>query len=152
MKNIYYKIYDADEYTEFIKNVLKLFRSSNEYEIWRSTTNNDECALTGISRDSVDIEVHHHGQTLWEIVEEIVDYFIQNDIYYNTFYICLVLTDLHFNNCISYIPIQHCIHKMASKDKVLLNQLYPDFDNYVTHGDSTIKKQIIEKWAKKIEY
>jgi len=146
-RNCFYEIYDEDAYEAFIKSVEALFRKSPEYKMWLSTTNNEHCAVSGMSKDSVEIEVHHFGKTLWNVVEDILDYFIQNQINASSFYICLILTDLHLSGCIDYIPLAHDIHKMLHKDKNKAYELYPDLDNYVTRGDMELKSQIIKKWA-----
>jgi hypothetical protein len=142
----FYQLYDAEDYENFIKATIKIFRLSNEYKMWLSTTNNEECALTGKSKDSIDIEVHHYGKTLWEIVEQIVNYFIQENLPLNSFYICLILIDIHLNNGVSYIPVEHCIHKMLHKDPLLAKNLYPDIESKVTHGNETVKISIILNW------
>ena len=147
----FYELYDAEVYEAFIKSVEKLFRLSPEYKMWLSTTDNQECAVTGLSKDSIEIEVHHYGKTLWAIVEEILDYFIQNDIFVNSFYICLILTDLHLNGCVDYIPLAHDIHKMLHKNASLAYATYPDLESHVVRGNAELKKQIIKKWANRLK-
>jgi hypothetical protein len=147
----FYNVIDGDDYQEFIKGTIKLFRMSHEYKMWLTMTNNEQCAVTNLSRDSVEIQVHHFGHTLWDIVEEIINYFIQSDVPYNSFYICQILTDLHFNGCISYIPLEHCIHNMLHKDPNLCRSLYPNLDSLVTYGDQDTKIEIIEYWKNKLQ-
>lgn len=150
-KSCFYELYDAEEYEGFIKATIKQFRTSPEYKMWLATTHNEVCAVTGHSKDSVDIEVHHFGKTLWVITEEIVQYFIQENLRVNSFYICLILADIHFNGCIDYIPLEHCIHHMLHKDPVLAKELYPDLESKVTRGNMELKNEIIKRYAKAIK-
>ena len=46
---LFYELYDNQEYEKLIKDVEKLFRSSQEYKVWLSTINRDVCAATGLS-------------------------------------------------------------------------------------------------------
>jgi hypothetical protein len=147
LRSIFYDLIDSDDYENFIKNVEKLFRTSNEYKMWLSMTDNLSCAITNLTKDSVEIEVHHYEETLWVIIEEILDYFIQNEIPFNTFCICQILVDLHFNQCITYIPLQHDIHKMLHKDPTLAYQLYPNIEENVVYGNVSLRKNIIKRWG-----
>ena len=95
--NFIYELYDADEYEGFIKACVKTFRQSIEYKKWTLSTKNSRCHLTGRESDSIDIEVHHYDQTLFAITSEIVDLLIDNQLKFNCFFICLILTDIHLN-------------------------------------------------------
>lgn len=148
----YYELYDEDSYTQFIKDVLNGFRKSPEYKMWLTTTNNETCPINGLNKDQVKIEVHHFGKTLWDIVADILDYFIQNDIRVNTFYICFILAELHFNECIDYIPLTQDLHHMIHHAPRTLYQLYPDFDSYVTRGNMELKKLIIKQLADNMKF
>ena len=61
LTQICYELYDADEYRDFVKHVVKQFRGSPEYSMWLNSFNRNECAATGLTRDAdgVPIEVHH---------------------------------------------------------------------------------------------
>ena len=145
----FYELYDEESYEGFIKSVEVLFRKSPEYVMWLSTIDNSHCFLSGLGKESVEIEVHHYGKTLWAIVEDILDYFIRNKIFVNSFLVCLILTDLHFNGCVDYIPVTHDIHKMLHKNPTLAHQTYPNMDDLVIRGDMELKTQIIKKWAER---
>lgn len=148
MTRLFYDFYDTDEYEAFIKACMKTFRTSAEYKIWLTTTNNRVCALSNREANSIDIEVHHYGRTLFDLVSEIVDYFLQEDLKMNSFIVCLVLTELHLSGCIDYIPIDIGIHRAIHKDPQLIKTLYPDIEDKVVRGNKELKVKILEKWAK----
>lgn len=147
----FFELYDAESYEEFIKVTERtIFRKAPEYKLWLETTGNDHCALTGQDRNSIEIEVHHYGKTLWDITAEVVDAFIQENLNVSSFYICMVLADIHLSGCVDYIPLAHDVHKMYHKNYSEFCRQYPDADNYVTRGDMTLKAEIIKDWVGKL--
>lgn len=147
-RDVFYELYDADDYDNFIKACLKQFRSSNEYKMWLSTFNRNECAATGLTKDGdgIEIEMHHYNITLWGWVEHIINKF-QNEnppLPLNTFYICLILNDLHFNRCVPCVPLTHCIHKMIHRSYNDTIRTYPQILNHVNEGNLTLADEIID--------
>lgn len=144
-QNIVYELFDADEFKDFIKHVLKQFRSSVEYSMWLNSFNRNECAATGLTKDSdgVPIEVHHFRITLWGWVEYILDKFYNERLPLNSFYICLILNDIHFNRCVPCVPLTHCIHKMLHENYDDTIERYPDIIANVWPGDTDKADQII---------
>jgi len=144
--NIFYDFFDANDYKSFIRHVLKQFRTSQEYLIWLNSFNRDKCAATGLTRDGdgVQIEVHHFQITLWEWVEHILDKFIQYQLPVNSFYVCLILNDIHFNRCVPCVPLNHCIHKMIHENYDDTIARYPSILENVWPGDINKADQIIE--------
>jgi hypothetical protein len=144
--NIFYDFYDADEYKNFIKHVLKQFRTSQEYSIWLNSFNRNECGATGLTKDGdgVQIEVHHFQITLWGWVEYILDKFHQQQLPVNTFYVSLILCDIHFNRCVPCVPLTHCIHKMLHENYDDTIARYPSILENIWPGDINRADQIIE--------
>ena len=150
--NGFFELYDAESYEEFIKVTERtLFRKAPEYKLWLATTNNDKCALTGEDKNSVEIEVHHYGTTLWDITVEVVDAIIEEGLLVNSFYVCQILADLHLSGCVDYIPLAHDVHKMYHKNYGQFCRKYPDAESFVTHGDMKLKKEIIHDWVARLK-
>ncbi len=65
LSDIVYDFYDAEDYKNLIKSILKTFRTSKEYLLWLEKYDRDECAATGLSKitDGIEIEMHHHNIT-----------------------------------------------------------------------------------------
>lgn len=147
----FYDLYDGDDYQSFIKKVEKQFRTSPEYTIWlNSKVDRESCAATGFNKDSdgIDIEVHHYGITLWQWVENILDCFAKESrqIPVNSHYVCLILTDLHMNGCVPYIPLLHCLHKMLhARGENHLELKFPGTLAKSNPGNIILAQQLIEE-------
>lgn len=155
-RNMFYFLFDEEEYKAFIKNVEKQFRGSYEYTMWlNSKVDRESCGATGMTKDDdgIDIEVHHYGITLWGWIEKILDCFHTHEpeLPVNTQYVCLILSDLHLSNCIPYVPLMHCIHRMihnAGLDPVI--DKYPSIPDNVYHGNIDLANEIIEYHIKRL--
>jgi len=145
---IFYELFDEEDFERFIKNVVKLFRLSNEYNMWLEQCNRSTCAATGLNKyeSGADVEVHHYGKTLWDWVEVIVDKFIENNVRFNTFFVLMILSDIHLQNCVSYVPLTHCIHKMLHSDYNNTIKLYPSIEDGIYNGDMQKAYTIIDRY------
>jgi hypothetical protein len=135
---IFYTLYDESEYNLFIKDIERIYRTSKEYKIWLRdyVKNRDTCAATGLtySQDNAKIEIHHYGKTLYGIVETIVNYFINEDIPLSSFYICMILYQLHIDDCIDYVPIIKSLHDMIHENYSHTIELYPSILEKIHYG------------------
>ena len=157
--NSFYFLFDADEYTAFIKTVEKQFRDSYEYRLWLNTVvrNRHMCAATGMTKedDGIDIEIHHYGITLWGWIEKILDSFHDHEpeLPVNGCYICLILSDIHLSNCVPYVPLMHCMHKKLHRGdggvEAFLEQ-YPEMRSEIYHGNISLAEDIIKKHIDKL--
>jgi len=149
MHKPFYYLFDEDEYKHFIKQVMKQFRGSEEYSIWRNSRDRDKCAATGMTNydNGIQIEVHHYGKTLWDWVEYILNFFYLEDLPLNSFYICLILNELHSNDCISYVPLTHCIHKMLHTDYRATVAQYPDILSSIHPENMALSDKIIKNYV-----
>ena len=145
---IFYELFDEEDFERFIKNVVKLFRLSNEYNMWLEQCNRSTCAATGLNKyeSGADVEVHHYGKTLWDWVEVIVDKFIENNVRFNTFFVLMILSDIHLQNCVSYVPLTHCIHKMLHSDYNNTIKLYPSIEDGIYGGNMQKAYAIIDRY------
>ena len=135
--SIFYDLFDAEEYQNFIKSVVKLFRLSPEYNMWLQQCNRSTCAATGMNKfeSGADIDVHHYGRTLWDWVEHIVEKLDENNVPFNTFFVLMILAEIHLQNCVSYVPLLHCVHKMLHNDYQSTVDIYPNIENNIFEGD-----------------
>ena len=151
-KNIYYYFVDNEDYKEFIKNVESTFRKSREYSMWLSSFEHDTCAATGHTKsvDGAKIEVHHYGKTLYEWVSQIVDNLMLENLPLNTFFVCMVLTSLHFRGCITYVPLLRDIHVMLHNDYNLTIENYPTILDNITYGNNELAEEIIKEYIENL--
>lgn len=145
-KKLLFTINDADEYEKFIKYCESTFRKSEEYKIWLNSIDRSTCAATNLTNDVIDIEVHHYDDNLYIICSEVINAFIDNNLKFNTWIICQILSEIHLNDCVTYIPLMHCIHKMIHKNSIMVEEKYPDTLKHVHYGDIEKRKEIIQKY------
>lgn len=146
LSNITYTYYDEEEYEDFIKNIIRQFRKSIEYDIWINLYNRDTCAGTGLSKilDGVDIELHHYNITLWDWVEIILDYFSKDNLPFNSFIICIILTDLHLSKCIPCVPLSKDTHKQIHANPEQTIEKYPDILKNLHTGNLNLADELIK--------
>lgn len=127
---IFYELYDAQEFDHFIRNVIKQFRNSIEYRKWLDRCDRNVCAATGLSKsdDNVEIEVHHYEKTTWDWASYIIDKLLEANVPFNSFFVSMILAEIHLQDCVSYVPLLHCIHKMIHDNYDNTLQLYPSIE------------------------
>lgn len=147
--NLFYDLFDNEEFKQFIKTVVRLFRQSPEYKKWLDMITRDECPLTNLSyeEDGAEIEVHHYNKTIYEVTEEICERFLDEELPFNSSYMVMLLIELHFTGCIDYIPILHCVHKMAHKNLYRVMELYPDLEEHVHYGNKELYNKTIDNYV-----
>lgn len=142
-----YTIYDENSLNNFVKRVIKNFRTSISYDNWLKTIDRTQCKVSGLSRDCVEIEVHHINETLWDIILYCIYKFLDNNITdFNDFYICMLLSELHLNGCVSYIPLSHDYHKMYHDNILEFENMFPNYKENIVLGNMELKDIIINKY------
>jgi len=115
---IWYK-YDMGNEAQFVRCIKQLeflVRKSMSYDSWQKRTKYavSECPTCGESFEYVKPETHHHPQTLFDIVEGVLQKHIDlnNLDDYTDFDICQEIMDLHFHKKVMYIVLcKHCHEK-----------------------------------------
>ena len=144
-----YTIYDEKSCDDLIKSINSIFRRSMSYTNWLKTIDRSVCKASGLTNESVDIEVHHYDMTLWDITNYCIYKFIdENIVDFNDFYMCLLLSEIHLNKCVSYIPLSHDYHNMLHSNPMEFERLFPDYLVNVTWGDYLLRDDIINKYIK----
>jgi hypothetical protein len=147
MKNspIWYR-YDMGNERQFVQCIKKLefiIRKSMGYDSWQRRTKYpvSECPVCGESFEFVKPETHHFPQTLFDIVEGVLQKHIDlnNLDDYTDFDICQEVMDLHFNKKVMYVvlckhchekyhdnvpEVLECIDECQVKQQKLINQFY----------------------------
>lgn len=146
----FYELFDEKEYKDFIFKVEKQFRNSYEYTLWlNSKVERDCCAVTGKSKhsDGIRIEVHHYILTLYDWVVKILDSFlgVEPIIPINSHYICMILSDIHLNGCVPYIPLSSDLHdEFHFKQADRFFEEYPQAIDGAHNGNIPLAEEIIE--------
>lgn len=154
--DVFYELFDEEEYKKFVKSVEAQFRKSPEYLLWLNRhTHRNSCSATGLTFDvdAADIEVHHYRITLWDWVSIIVDKMTERHLPVNSHFICLILSDIHLNNCVPYIALMHSYHQMITKrsEAEVLAQ-FPQILEGANDGDIQKAYKIIDYHLNILEY
>ena len=58
----------------------------------------------------------------------------------------MILSDIHLQNCVPYVPLTHCIHKMLHTDYSNMIKLFPSIEDNVYEGNIQKAYMIIDKY------
>jgi len=148
------EIFDHKEYTRFIKNVEKHIRSSKEYKEFigylRSMGLNS-CSILGnvMSNDSnVEIEMHHHPFTLYDIVSIVYSKYVHFEQPTNTFRIAMEVLKLHYDNLIGMVPLSITVHELVHAGEIFINsnQVFGYIDRFIDIYKDFMSEDQIEKY------
>jgi hypothetical protein len=147
---IWYK-YDLSNEKQFVLCIKKLefmVRKSFSYDSWQKRTKYpvDACPICNDHFDWVKPETHHHPQTLFDIVEGVLQKHIDlNDIDdFTDFDICQEIMDAHFQKKVNYIVLcKHCHEKYH--DNV------PEILDLIDEAQAKQKKEIHDFFHKEIQ-
>ena len=115
-----YDLSNERQYTRCIKHLQKLIRGSMSYDVWqkRSKIGIQECPICGIEKDYVKMESHHYPKTLFDVVDDYMQYLIDsNQLDDKTDYdVCQEIMDMHFEKKVDYIVLCEYCHKKYHDD------------------------------------
>ncbi len=105
----------AKDYENFVRNVERVVRYSQEYKLWvkyiTEHLGHTTCALTNETMNECSLEIHHHPINLYTVVKSVVNDMMSNNIEFSTFDVALKIIELHFQNKIGYIVLLSDLHK-----------------------------------------
>lgn len=103
------------EFIQFIKNVERLVRSSNEYREWvkyiKDVLGFSACAVTQEKGCELTIEAHHHPISLFNICKAIIVKYMNEGKEFCTYDIALECMNLHFSNQVGFVILITSIHE-----------------------------------------
>ena len=110
------------EYNRCIKQLVKMCRTSIEYNTWQKRTKwrlPDNCPICGIDYTIAKPETHHYPKTLYEVVEEFLQNYLQDNSLNEISPLELVneIMQAHIHDEISYVVVcEHCHAKYHNQD------------------------------------
>ena len=130
---------DRDKY---IRSIERIVRSSMEYRDYISFLKNhvdmDKCAFFNMISSKEDkhvkVEIHHEPFTLYDIVNVVLQKFIDNGEPLNDLLIADEVLELHYANLVGLIPLSKTVHKLihnSTKVKIPLNMCYGNYDEFL---------------------
>jgi len=115
-----YDLSNEKHYVKCIKHLQRMIRGSMSYDSWqkRSKIRIEICPICGIEKDFVKLESHHYPKTLFDVVDEHLQYLIDtNQLDKKTdFEVCQEIMDAHFNHQVNYIVLCEYCHKKYHDD------------------------------------
>lgn len=124
-----------------IKAVERIVRQSMEYKQYiqflRTEINMTECTFFSNvgtkNNSSVSIEIHHEPFTLFDIVNVIVDKYIESDMDLNPLMIADETMKLHYRDMVGLIPLSVTVHQLVHKGQLFipLQNVYGDYAKFV---------------------
>jgi hypothetical protein len=132
-------IFDSKEFVRFIKNVEKWVRTADDYTKYLSYLKElglTSCAVLGNvfeDGENVEIEMHHHPFTLYDICVILFNYHAHNDKKFNTFMLAEKVLELHLENLVGLVPLCVTVHQLVHADEVIINkdQIYGYLDKFI---------------------
>lgn len=107
---------DIDEYSAFLKNAIRRFRSSRTYKNYKAYLINlgmDRSQVHGnITADMADIEMHHNMLNIFDIAFIIAEHVLNTRGYICTFDLVMLLKLEHKQNHICLVMLDKTAHQM----------------------------------------
>ena len=114
--------YKESDWLKFVKNVEKIIRGSIEYHGWVALCREQggyRCAITNLTVDHAQIEIHHTPYTLFDLVVIVMD----NDMPpqgWCTFEVAHRVMKLHWNGFVGWVPLATTIHQAVHANKLVV--------------------------------
>jgi hypothetical protein len=149
-----YDLADENMVSKLVKHLERICRASLEYELWaKDTKENDPNAITcPICEDNYyekcsKCETHHHPQTLYNIVDEILYKYIDDNTLNSKRGLDIVreVMDLHTQRRVSFINLcVHCHKKYHQGHSDVMNKMYEIFKDRSQAGKEEMEKNVQE--------
>ena len=151
----YYKdktdFYDPKIYINYIKNIEKEIRTSEEYKTYIGYLKNeiglDYCSVFGnVTDEKANIEMHHGPIfTLFDIVAIVIEHYIVNNLPISTFEIAKIVMQEHYENHIQIVMLSKTAHEAVHAGKIFISpaQAFGDINPFIEkYGDGMTQEQI----------
>ncbi len=104
----------AKDYENFVKNVERVVRYSQEYKLWvkyiSDHLGHSECALSKENINECALQVHHHPITLYTVVKAVLTDLMSRGAEFSTFDVATKVIELHFQNKVGYMVLLSDLH------------------------------------------
>ena len=104
----------SKEYEQFIKNVEKLVRISQEYRLWThyiiDQLGYSKCEFTKETVNECPVVVHHHPIPLYTITKGVLNHYLTKELEFSTFDVATKVIELHFQNKVGFVVMLSDLH------------------------------------------
>ena len=146
---------------KFIKRIEKVVRSSMEYRDYiaflKEYVDMSHCAffnnVENAQGSKVRIEIHHEPLTLFDIVQTVVNKYLEEGIPLNDLYISDEVMELHYTNKVGLIPLSKSIHQIIHNSNELvipLTLVYGDYKAFLEEYNDYLDDNILDKLERKV--
>ena len=147
--------------TKFVKRIENIIRGSLEYRDYivflKENVNMNHCAffnnIQNEQGSTVRIEIHHEPLTLFDIVNAVVNKFLDEGIPLNDLYVADEVMNLHYTNKVGLIPLSKSLHQIIhnSNDIIIpLTMIYGDYKKFIEEYEEYLDENTINKLERKI--
>lgn len=146
---------------KFIKRVENTIRASMEYRDYiaylKDYVDMNHCAFfTNMEKSQgsrIRIEIHHEPLTLFDIVETVLNKFIDEAIPINELFIADEVMELHYKNMVGLIPLSKSVHQVVhhGTDLVIpLSLVYGNYKEFLEEYEDYLEESVLDKIERKI--
>lgn len=152
------------ERNKYVSRIEKIVRSSKEYRDYiaflKEHIGLDHCVFfqnvtNGSSKKNrITIEIHHEPLTLYDIVNTVVNKYIDTGTPLNDLLIADEVMQLHYENKVGLVPLSKTAHQVvhnSTKLFVPLNMCYGNYSEFLNEYDPYIDEEIIQKIERKVD-
>lgn len=146
---------------KFIKRIETHIRSSLEYKDYiaflKENMDMNKCAFFDNIRNEqgsrIRIEVHHEPLTLFDIVETVINKYLDEAIPLNDLYIADEVMELHYKNQVGLIPLSKSVHQIIHNSNEIiipLTMVYGDYKSFLETYNDYLSEDLVNKIEMKI--
>ena len=123
-----YDLTNERQYVRAVKHIQKIIRGSMTYNVWqkRSKIGIELCPVCGESREYIKLESHHYPKTLFDVVDDKLQMYIDLDELeeHTDFDICQEVMDDHLQRKVEYVVLcEHCHKKYHDDHPEIIDQV-----------------------------
>ena len=148
---------------KFISRVEKIVRSSMEYrdyiQFLKEHIGLDRCIFfqqlsSSEKGKKISIELHHEPFTLYDIVNVVLEKYIQEGLPINDLLIADEVLELHYANKVGLVPISKTAHQIihnSTKLFVPLNMCHGEYTKFLEEYEPYVDDELYDKLERKLE-
>lgn len=143
VKSIIRGSFEYKDYINFCKTKMDL----NKCIFYNNVTN-----ATG-KKGRISIELHHEPFTLHDIVDTVLQKYIDEGLEINDLLIAEEVLELHYSNAVGLVPLSKTAHQVvhnSTKLIVPLNMVYGEYSKFLDEYEPYIDESLYEKLEKKV--
>lgn len=142
---------------KLVMSIEKIVRTSPEYNEYigylKNNLNITKCAFHKDVDISIlkrtKIEFHHYPFTLYDIVDSVLEKYVESNPIINPFEVAMEVMKLHFELKIGLVPLSKTVHKLAHNGKKFINLSLVNghYLRFISEYSKYINPELISNWS-----